>query len=148
MRMTDGDSIKVYYTSKFRRELKEASKKNPNILDAVDDLIEALRLGREGKSKAFNMPDKCKGFNVIEDKCLNIKGGHNIGGGSRSLHTRYNNHILFLRYFFKNQMEKLDLKEKKTICMNLQSVKNGTCQDTFFKVRKPLIRSILDDEDK
>ena len=140
------DDIKVYYTNKFRRELKEASKKNPNTLDAIDDLIEALRLGREGTSKQFDMPDKCRGFNVVEDKCLNIKGGHGIGGGSRSLHTRYNNHILFLRFFFKNHMDKLDMKEKKAICTGLQSVKNGTCQDTFFKVKKPLIRSILDDE--
>ena len=146
--MTDGNEIKVYYTMKFQKELKSATVKNSNVPDAIDDLIEALRLGRTGRIKPMEMPDKCRGFLILEDKCLNIEGAHSTGGGSRPYHTRYKNHILFLRYLPKNQKVKLDQKERKEICNNLQTVKNGTCQGTFRKVEKPLIRSIITDDEE
>ena len=146
--MTKGDDINVYYTKKFQSDLKDAVAENPNVPDAIDDLIEAMRIGRTGRYRVFEMPDKCKGFLVIEDKSLNIEGAHGIGGGARAIRTRYKGHILFLRFFYKNQKEKLDTKEKKVICNSLQSVKNGACQGIFAKVEKPLIRSILKDEEE
>ena len=146
--MNEGKDIKVYYTKQFQSDLKDAVKENPNVLDAIDDLIEAMRIGRTGRYRVFEMPDNCKGFLVIEDKSLNIEGSHGTGGGARPIRTRYKGHILFLRFFFKNQKEKLNTKEKKVICSSLQSVKKGACQGTFSKMEKPLIRSILTDDEE
>lgn len=145
---TDNKEIRVYYSKRFAKDFKEATDKNDNFPEAIDDLIDVLKMGDPRRFRVFSMPKLCTGFVVIEDKGLCIKGARGTGGSYRPIHSYYNGHILFVRGFPKNRQEKLTTSEAKNVCRLLQTVKNGTCDDIFKRLSKPLSRSILEDNDE
>ena len=150
--MSDGKEVKVYYSNKFKKDFKAIEKKHPDFSDALDDMIEVLRNreklgeGMRGRFRMFKMPESCRSFIIYEDKSLKMKSGSGVGSGHRTLHTVHNSSILLLTAFAKNQQSGLDIREQKSICRSLQTVKDGTCSDTFKKLDKPLIRAILKDD--